>query len=135
MKLKPYVLDTSAILTFFKEEPGIDILDKLFSDPDNRFIISFLTLYEIYYTTLRTHTRSAADRLLRATLQLGFEVDYGNNLHELISAGMFKGTFAISAVDAWIAALALRERATLVHKDPEFEALKDHIDQITLQYK
>ena len=134
-KVKTYVLDTSAILTFLKAEPGVEVLDELFRGRDNRYIISFLTLYEIYYTTFRNHSKSAADFLLKTTMQLGLEVNYENELDEVISAGIIRGLLPISPVGAWIASLAYRKRATLVHKDPEFEALKDHIDLLSLLSK
>ncbi len=97
--------------------------------------MSFLTLYEIYYTAFRYHSKGAADFLLRTTLQLGLDIDYNNSLDEIISAGIVRGAFRISAVGAWIASLALRKRATLVHKDPAFEALADHVDLLALLYE
>ncbi|MBA7598533.1 MAG: PIN domain-containing protein [Calditrichaeota bacterium] len=131
-KIRTYVLDTSAILTFLKAEPGVEILDDLFSGTDRHFIISFLTLYEIYTATFRNHSKQAADFLLRATLQLGLDIDYDNALDEVISAGIVCGDFQVSPIGAWIASLAIRKRAALVHKDPEFEALKDHLDLLYL---
>ena len=134
-KIRTYVLDTSAILTFLKAESGIEVLDELFRGRDNRYIISFLTLYEIYYTTFRNHSKNAADFLLRTTMQLGLEVNYENELDEAISAGTIRGVFPVSTVGAWVASLAYRRQATLVHKDPAFEALADHIDLLTIPYE
>ncbi len=68
-------------------------------------------------------------------MQLGLEVNYENELDEIISAGIVRGAFPISAMGGWIAALAYRRQATLVHKDPEFEELKDHIDLLDLSRK
>ncbi|MFB0516857.1 MAG: hypothetical protein ACETWG_09690 [Candidatus Neomarinimicrobiota bacterium] len=107
-------------------------MDDLFRNPDNHFTLSFLTLYELYTATFRNHSKQAADFLLRATLQLGFEVRYDNTLDEVISAGVISGAFPISPMGAWIASLAFRRQATLVHKDPAFEALADHIELLSL---
>ena len=134
-KIATYVLDTSALLAFLEDEPGADLIDKLLADERHQFIISYLTLYECYYLHYQRRSKSVADLLLRSTLQLGFEVSYSNDLNEIISAGSLKGAFRLSAIDAWIAALAIRKRATLVHKDPEFEALKDYVDLLALPYK
>lgn len=133
-KIKTYVLDTSAILTFFKKESGVNILDKLFENQENHFVISFLTPYEIYYTAFRDFSKRTADRFLRSTIQVGFEIDYENDINEIVSSGLIKGSFPLSAVDAWIASLAIRRNAIFVHKDPEFDALKDQINLLSLLY-
>lgn len=135
IRISTYVLDTSALLTYFNDEPGKDELIALFQDTNNRFVLSFLSLFEIYYTTFRSRSEEEANERLRITLGLGFDIDYQNNLDSIKSAGGIKAEFRMSVADAWIAALALRERATLIHKDPEFEVLKDHIDLLTLPYK
>ncbi len=90
------------------------MLDDLLADESNIFIISFLTLYEVYYVNYRQRSKSVADFLVKSTLQLGFDIDKTNDLQEIISAGAIKGNFPLSAVDAWVAALAYRRRATLV---------------------
>jgi predicted nucleic acid-binding protein len=41
----------------------------------------------------------------------------------------------LSVADAWIAATALSLGAILVHKDPEYEPLKNKIRQQILPYK
>lgn len=134
MKTKTYVLDTSALLTYFNAEAGIEIIDELFSAPRKRLIISFLSLFELHYITVRTRSQSLADMLLRATLQLDLEVDYSNSLAQISAAGALKGKYPLSAVDAWIAALAQKHRAVLVHKDLEFDLLGNHLQLLTLPY-
>lgn len=120
------------MLTFLNAEPGIETLDALFRGQEHRYIISYLTLYEIYTTTFRNHSKTAADFLLKATLQLGLDIDYDNALDEITAAGVVRGAFPISAMGAWIASLAFRKGAALVHKDPAFESLKGHIDLLSL---
>ena len=41
----------------------------------------------------------------------------------------------INAADAFIAATAIRHNAVLIHKDPEFDALKPIVRQHALPYK
>lgn len=134
VKTETYVLDTSALLTYFNAESGIEIIDQLFAAQGNRLMISFLSLYELHYITVRSRSLSMADMLLRATLQLDLEVDYSNSLEEISAAGALKGKYPLSAIDAWIAALAQKHRAVLVHKDPEFEMLGDQLPLLTLPY-
>jgi ribonuclease VapC len=42
----------------------------------------------------------------------------------LIRAAQIKASHALSLADAWIAAAALHCGATLLHKDPEFQAIE-----------
>ena len=48
----------------------------------------------------------------------------------LIRAGRVKARHHVSLADALIAAFALGHKAVLVHKDPEYEALKDLSQEI-----
>lgn len=41
----------------------------------------------------------------------------------------------ISVADSWILATAIERNATLVHKDPEFDALSDRVAMTRLPYK
>ena len=47
----------------------------------------------------------------------------------LLEASRIKASHSLSVADAWIAAAALISRATLVHKDSEFEAIMQ-LDQV-----
>ena len=46
----------------------------------------------------------------------------------LLEASRIKALHRLSVADAWIAAAALLGRATLLHKDPEFDAITE-LDQ------
>ncbi|MDC0269671.1 PIN domain-containing protein [Synechococcus sp. AH-551-N23] len=46
----------------------------------------------------------------------------------MLEASRIKALHRLSVADAWIAAAALLSRATLLHKDPEFEAITE-LDQ------
>ena len=50
-------------------------------------------------------------------------------------AAEFKAAHKISFADAWIAATAKFQQAVLVHKDPEFEQVKDEVTLLPLPYK
>jgi predicted nucleic acid-binding protein len=50
-------------------------------------------------------------------------------------AGRLKANNRISFADSWIAATAKSYGATLVHKDPEFDQLKEEIKLLHLPYK
>jgi ribonuclease VapC len=53
----------------------------------------------------------------------------------LLTAARLKATFHLSLADAIIATFAIRHDATLVHKDPEYEALAGLVKLEPLPYK
>jgi len=50
-------------------------------------------------------------------------------------AAEIKATQRVSVADSWIIATALEIGAVLVHKDPEFEQVKDRLTLLPLPYK
>ena len=61
-------------------------------------------------------------------------IDWVRESPELLEkAAELKATCRVSLADAWIAASALLQGATLVHKDPEFETVQ--CQQLALPYK
>jgi len=53
----------------------------------------------------------------------------------VLPAARFKGRWKVSVADAWIAATAAVRDLTLIHKDPEFERLKEGVALLALPYK
>ena len=116
-----YVLDTSALMRLFLDEPGADQVQSVLEGKEAVFL-PFMTLMELRYVLPR---RFSLDRvmeiieILRAT-QAGVvesDPDWGVTAAEVKSRG------GLSLADAWIAALALIRNATLLHCDPEFDTV------------
>ncbi len=130
------VLDTSAILALWNEEDEASTVEKILRDrPHNRKIfISFMTFMECRYRVWKDHGRSAADELFRSLSLLPVtRVDVDDTL--LMMASELKAQHKISVANSWIIATAITRNATLVHKDPEFEALSDIVTMKILPYK
>ncbi len=131
-----FVLDTSAILALWNEEDGASTVEKLLREkPLHRKIyISFMTFMECRYRVWKDHGQDAADELYRALSLLPVaRVDVDDTL--IMAASELKARYPISNADSWIIATAITRKATLVHKDPEFEALSDRVAMKTLPYK
>ena len=65
---------------------------------------------------------------------LNLPIDWVRESPKLLEkAAELKATCRVSLADAWIAASALLQGATLVHKDPEFETVQ--CQQLALPYK
>jgi len=132
-----FVLDTSAILALWNEEDGASIVEKILRDnPHHRkkIYISFMTFMECRYRLWKGHGRDAADELFRSLSLLPVtRVDVDDTL--IMIASELKAQHKISVADSWIIATAIARKATLVHKDPEFDALSDTVAMKTLPYK
>jgi ribonuclease VapC len=135
-KPETYVLDTSAILTLWNEEEGAPIVERILRDNslDGKIFISFMTVMECRYRVWREQGQNVADELVNSLRLLPvIRVDIDDVL--LALASELKARFKISVADSWIIATAMKCEATLVHKDPEFDALNDRVAMKRLPYK
>jgi len=129
------LLDTSALLTLRDDEPGADDVAQRLDAGRRGGVpcrICFISLMELFYRVWQDEGRSQGRLAYEQCLSLPLIV-----VHEdaalLEQAAEIKATHRLSVADAWIAASAILHRATLVHKDPEFEPLD--IPQHRLPYK
>lgn len=128
-----YLLDTSAVLTFLEDEAGAQRVEEIIRA--GRTVIPFLALLETYYISLQETTEAIAEKRYALLKQLPARFLYDVDEPTLLTAGRFKARHRLSLADAFIAAFAVREGATLVHKDPEFESLPKQVKQEALPYK
>ena len=119
-------LDTSAILTLRDDEPGAERVAMLLEGPDPCFAC-FITRMEVLYRVWKDEGERSGRLAYEQLQSLPIEwVDQTEPL--LMEASRIKASHPLSVADAWIAAVALLGRATLLHKDPEFEAITE-LDQ------
>ena len=122
-----FVLDTSALLALRGDEPGADRVEALLSQGKKnqcRLLASFMTRAEVLYIVWRKEGEEDARHALR--LMDSFNVEWIScepNILEI--AARIKAHGGLSLADSWIGATAIAYDATLVHKDPEFEPLKE----------
>jgi len=131
-----WVLDTSAVLALWNEEAGAATVEEILREESGhrKIYVSFMTFMECRYRLWRDQGRSAADELLRALSLLPVvRIDVDDAL--LGAASELKAQHNISVADSWIVATAIVCKATLVHKDPEFDALSDRVAMKRLPYK
>jgi predicted nucleic acid-binding protein len=93
-----------------------------------------MSIMELFYVTRRQIGEDAALQMVLLARSLPVtELPLADDL--ILPAGDLKARYQISVADAWIAATAGRDGLTLVHKDPEFEPLKEELDVQELPYK
>ncbi|GAB6043272.1 PIN domain-containing protein [Endothiovibrio diazotrophicus] len=130
-----YLLDTSALLTLFDDEPGAEQVADLLrrsGDGSVRCKVCFISLMEIYYRVWKDDNELAGHTAYEQARSLPVEIVHESR--ELLeAAAAIKARHPLSLADAWIAASAQLGDAVLVHKDPEFTPLP--IQQETLPFK
>jgi len=130
-------LDSSAFLAFFEDEEGAQTVQGILERAMTGGVIvlaSFVSFTEIFYITLREQGEKEAEKRIRLMNRLS--MTRVESFPELgLTAGRFKARHAVSFADAWVAATAVFYDAVLVHKDPEFEQLKEEVRLLTLPYK
>ena len=121
-----FCLDTSAILTLRDDEPGAERVAMVLEGP-NPCLACFITRMEVLYRVWKDEGERSGLLAYEQLQSLPIQwVDQTEPL--LLEASRIKATHPLSVADAWIAAAALLSRATLLHKDPEFEAITE-LDQ------
>ena len=127
--IKPkIVLDTKPLIKLFAQEEGWDAVQKILSRVeagDLEAAISVVTLTEIYYKYIK---EKRADLAEARTNQLRYAVYLKKLLIDeevAVKAGDFKGKYNIPIADAFIAATAYFEEATIISDDPDFEKIPE----------
>ncbi len=114
-----YVLDTSALVSYVKDEPGAGKVEPVLRDPSN-FLLPFMAIMELRYVLARTFPPSRVDQIIRTLRASGAPVVESNPAWGAAAARL-KARGGLSLADAWIASLALLHDAQLMHADPEFD--------------
>jgi predicted nucleic acid-binding protein len=132
-----FLLDTSAFMTLADKEPGFERVRDLLKAGKRGEIdlhASFVTLTEMRY--ILTYDRGAEKAARISGALRKFPVQWHHSDDALRDdAAKLKAAHKVSFADAFVAATAQRLNATLVHKDPEFDALAGAIKLLPLPPK
>jgi ribonuclease VapC len=120
------VLDSYALMAFFEDEPGADLVRSLIlkAEEDNiKLLMSVVNLGEVWYSIARTTSPKTADQYIRDIEGMAIEiVDADWPLTH--QAAAFKVNGNISYGDCFAAALAKSRKAELITGDKEFKVLE-----------
>ena len=121
-----FVLDSYALLAYLNDEAGSKRVAALLTDAQAgqvRALLCSINLGEILYTVERRRGLVAAQRV-QALLE-SLPVEEIEATRELVfDAAHIKALHPISYADAFVAALAMRENATVLTGDPEFASVQ-----------
>jgi predicted nucleic acid-binding protein len=120
-----YLLDTSAVLIHYRQEPGCERVLSLFDDPTNEVLLCSISLAE-FGRVLRSTGLSPAevDATIDAYLPLFSEIVPVDDLIARASLRLIAAVpDRIPTVDSLIAASAQQRGACLVHRDGHFREI------------
>lgn len=130
---KQFVLDTSALLTLIEDEAGADRVYEVIED--KQAVVPWVALLEMSYISQQERGQDEAERRYAFIKTLPLTIVWEADEAILLQASRLKASHRISLGDSIIAAHAIRLKAVLLHKDPEFESLSEKVAQETLPYK
>ena len=96
--------------------------------------VSFMCIMEAYYRLWKNQGEEAGRDIYLSILSLPIQ-RINLTEHILLKAVEIKATNNLSVADSWIIATAIENQAILVHKDPEFEQVKETVELKNLPYK
>lgn len=120
------IYDSFAILKLFQKEQSYQKVARLLEEDIERKeapLLQIINFGEIIYRTKKDFGDQAKHRAIRNVISLGFKIIPALD-HLVYAAAELKGSYAISYADAFLLATALREKATIVTGDPEFEKVE-----------
>jgi predicted nucleic acid-binding protein len=132
-----FLLDTSAVLTLTDSEEGADTVEGLLDravEGSCEVSICAVSLMEVFYVTLQEAGEDQAAHVVGLVKAWPVRWVYPNE-EMLLLAGRIKAGHRLSFADSVIAAAAMAGGATLVHKDPEFQALAPDLEELRLPPK
>ena len=123
------VLDSFALITYFRDEPGAEAVENLLvaaGKRDSPILMTDVNYAEVKYSILKKDGEEAWTEA--AKVLAGLPIDFLPTSRVLAeTAADFKAGFKISLADAFAAALAKERKAQLVTGDPEFKSLEKEV--------
>jgi len=121
-----YVLDSFALLAFFRDEPVADTVEGFLGRAqhgDIRLVMSVANLGEVFYRTMRDFGIERAEEVLGRMDEYPIElVDIDREL--ALGAAYLKGSHRMAYADCLAAALAQRLGGAIVTGDPDFRQIE-----------
>jgi ribonuclease VapC len=123
------VLDAYALMAFFEDEPGADLVRGLLlkaEESDLKLLMSVVNLGEVWYSIARATSPDTADQYIQEINGMAIDiVDADWPLTH--QAAVFKANGKLAYGDCFAAALAKNRKAELITGDTEFKALEGEI--------
>lgn len=120
-----FVLDSYAMLAFFRNEKGRDKVERLLNEAvanKHELYMTCINAGEVYYITCRKESVVKADIVWKALQQFPIHI-VEIDLAFTLKAAKIKAANKLSYADAFAAVLTITKKATLITGDREFDSL------------
>jgi predicted nucleic acid-binding protein len=125
--MEQFVLDTSAIISFFRKEAGAEKVKALFADAalsKNNLIMHNASVAEFYYDLLYTYTEQESFSIVERLNFYPITFIHTISLDLIKQIGYFKSRYKISFADSFVLATAILNDASVVTSDHhEFDVI------------
>ncbi|MBC8042756.1 MAG: type II toxin-antitoxin system VapC family toxin [Rhizobacter sp.] len=124
--MKKYVLDSYALIVFFKKQKGWEAVEELLfeaSNSDQPLLMSVVNWGEVFYTRIVEVDLDAAEKAEQTIRSMPIALIDADMLLTR-EAAKYKSLGGVAYADCFAAALAKREKAILVTGDPEFKRIE-----------
>jgi len=126
-----YLLDTSALLAHYRNEPGADRIQEIFENEESEVYISSLSIAE-FARSMRNLGADTADARTAALEYAGL-CSQVRNIDTAVAVRAYEiaaeSETRLPLIDALIASCASTTGTILVHKDPHFDAIPEGLMQ------
>ena len=123
------VLDSFALITYFRDEPGADVVENLLivaGKKDSPLHMTDVNYAETKYSIVKKDGTAAWTEA--AKILEGLPIEFHPTTRAMSdTAADFKARYRMSLADAFAAALAKEKKAELVTGDPEFKPLEKEL--------
>lgn len=108
-----------------QNESGGGKLRELFKVPENEFFMHSVNLTEVYYDAVYVSGEEKAQELFEKVVRLPITILWDLNVSLIKLVGKYKTSYQISFADAFVLALAEKEKAIVVSTDHhEFDVIE-----------
>lgn len=128
--MKRVVLDASALISFFEDRSGGEVVEKLVTDSvagKAEIFMSVVNWGEVYYSTWRAHGQNAARQMAAEVSQFPIQV-MNADLELTKSAAELHAKYNLPYADCFAAAFSKSWNAQLLTSDRDFAKVKSEIE-------
>ncbi|MFT4153838.1 type II toxin-antitoxin system VapC family toxin [Parafilimonas sp.] len=125
-----YVLDSYALLAYFRNEKGGEKVEQLLNEAaadKHELYLTCINAGEVYYMSSRKDGAAKAELVWKAMRQFPVRI-IDADLEFTFIAAKLKAKYSVSYADAFAAALTIKRKATLITGDDEFDVLNGERD-------
>ena len=121
-----FVLDSFALLSFFRNETGAPIVEQLLNEAaadKKELFMTNINMGEVFYMAYRKGGVQKAELVWKAMQQFPISIIEAD-INLTYQAANLKARYRLSYADAFAAALTINKKAVLLTGDYEFDNLK-----------